>query len=61
MKLREFKFNSISERGLSIFVGEKEVSCGFIGDVLREITPLHLEDMEIKSTNSYFDSFVIRL
>lgn len=59
MKLREFNFNDIPVRGLSIFVGEKEVEMGFIGEVLRKIP--HLADHEILSTNIYFDTFVIRL
>lgn len=59
MKLKEFKFNTIPVKGLSIFVDDKEVAIGFIGEVLREIP--HLADYEIKSTNFYFDTFVIRL
>lgn len=59
MKLREFNFNEIPVRGLSIFVDDKEVAMGFIGDVLREIP--HLADYEIKETNHYMDTFVIRL
>lgn len=59
MKLKEFKFNDIPVRGLSIFVEDKEVESGFIGEVLNKIQ--HLEEYEIKSTNYYFDIFVIRL
>jgi len=59
MKLRDFKFNNIPVKGLAIFVGEKEVASGYIRDVLCKIT--HLADHEIKSTNIYFDQFVIRL
>lgn len=59
MKLREFKFNDIPVKGLSIFVNDKEVAMGFINEVLRQIP--HLADHEIKSTNIYFDTFVIRL
>lgn len=59
MKLREFKFNTIPCKGLSIFVNDKEVAMGYIGEVLREIP--HLADYEIKSTNIYIDTFVIRL
>ena len=59
MKLREFDFNEIPVKGLSIFVNDKEVAMGFIGEVLREIQ--HLADHEIKSTNIYIDTFVIRL
>lgn len=59
MKLREFKFNDIPVKGLSIFVDDKEIAMGFIGDVLRQIP--HLADYKIKSTNIYFDTFVIRL
>lgn len=59
MKLREFNFNEISVKGLSIFVDDKEVAMGFIGDVLKEIP--HLTDYTIKETNYYFDTFVIRL
>lgn len=59
MKLREFKFNDIPVKGLSIFVGKKQVITGFIGEVLRQIP--HLADYEIEDTNIYFDEFVIRL
>lgn len=59
MKLRDFKFNNIPVKGLSIFVGKKEVANGFIGEVLRQIP--HLADYEIEGTNIYFDEFVIRL
>ena len=59
MKLREFNFNNILVRGLSVFVNDKCVSEGFIGEVLREVP--HLADYEIKDTNYYFDQFVIRL
>ena len=59
MKLREFNFNEIPVKGLSIFVGDKEVATGFIGEVLKQIP--HLADYEIKSTNIYIDTFVIRL
>ena len=59
MKLREFKFREIPVPGLSIFVDGKEIACGFIGEVLRQIP--HLADYEIKETNYYFDTFVIRL
>jgi hypothetical protein len=61
MKLKEFNFNEIPVRGLSIFVDDKEVAMGFIGETLRKIVPLNLADKEIKSTNIYFDTFVIRL
>ena len=59
MKLRDFNFNKIPVKGLSIFVDDKEVAMGFIGDVLREIP--HLANYEIKETNYYMDTFVIRL
>jgi hypothetical protein len=59
MKLKEFNFNEIPVKGLSIFVEDKEIACGFIGEVLKEIP--HLKDNEIKSTDYYFDMFVIRL
>lgn len=59
MKLKDFDFNEIPVRGLSIFVDNKEVACGFISEVLKKIP--HLKDCEIKSTNYYFDTFVIRL
>lgn len=59
MKLREFNFNTIPVKGLSVFVDDKEVAMGFIGEVLRQIP--HLADYEIKSTNVYIDTFVIRL
>lgn len=59
MKLREFDFNEIPVKGLSIFVNDKEVAMGFIGEVLKEIP--HLADYEIKETNYYMDTFVIRL
>jgi len=59
MKLREFKFNDIPVPYLSIFVDGKEVEFGFIGDVLKKA--IHLADYEIKETNYFFESFVIRL
>jgi len=59
LKLKEFNFNSITVRGLSIFNGDKEVACGAIGEVLKQIP--HLKDFEIKDTNYYTDYFVIRL
>lgn len=59
MKLKEFNFNEIPVKGLSIFVDNKEFAMGFIGEVLREIP--HLADREIKDTNYYMDTFVIRL
>lgn len=59
MKLREFNFNEIPVKALSIFIDDKEVAVGFIGEVLREIP--HLADHRIKSTNIYMDTFVIRL
>ena len=59
MKLREFKFREIPVRGLSIFVDDKEVAMGTIGEVLRQIP--YLADYEIKDTNYYMDTFVIRL
>jgi len=61
MKLREFNFNELKGKykGLSIFLDDKEVAMGFIGEVLNSIS--HLADKEIKSTNGYIDTFVIRL
>ena len=61
MKLREFDFNKLKRKyiGLSIFIDDKEVAMGFIGEVLNSIP--HLADKEIKKTNGYFDTFVIRL
>jgi len=59
MKLKEINFNEIPVRGLSIFVDDKEIASGFIGEVLRKIP--HLANYEIKDTNYYFDTFVIRL
>ena len=59
MRLREFNFNEIEVKGLSIFVDDKEVAMGFIGDVLREIP--HLADYTIKEADYYMDTFVIRL
>ena len=59
MKLKEFDFNSISVKGLSIFKDGKEVASGFIGEVLKQIP--HLANYKIKSTNNYFDTFVIRV
>lgn len=60
MKLREVKFNDINARGLSIFVDDKEIACGFIGEVLRAI-PIECAEYEIVSTNYFFDIYVIRL
>lgn len=59
MKLKEFNFNEIPVLGLSIFVDDKEVETGLIDNVLRRISLL--AEKEIKSTNIYFDTFVIRL
>jgi hypothetical protein len=59
MKLREFNFNTIPVKGLSIYLDNKEIASGFIGEVLKQIP--HLADQEIKSTNYYFDMFIIRL
>ena len=59
MTLREFKFRQLRCPGLSIFVDDKEVASGFIGEVLRKIP--HLADYEIVSTNMFFDMYVIRL
>lgn len=59
MKLKEFKFNSITVRGLAIYIDDKEVASGYIGEVLRQIS--YLKDYNIKETNYYFDEFVIRL
>lgn len=59
MKLKYFNFNEITVSGLAIFVDDKEVAMGFIGEVLKEIP--HLADYEIKETNYYMDVFVIRL
>ena len=59
MKLREVNFNKIGFRGLSIFDGEKEVACGSIDEVLKQVP--HFADREVESTNSYFDIYVIRL
>ena len=60
MKLREVKFNDIPVLGLSIFVDGKEIACGFIGEVLRAL-PTECADYEVKSTNYFFDVYVIRL
>lgn len=59
MKLREVKFNDLNARYLSIFVDDKEVEFGLIGEVLRKIP--HLADMEIKETGYFFEAYVIRL
>ena len=59
MKLKEFNFNKIPVMGLAIFVDDKEIASGFIGDVLKKIP--QLANNEIKETNTYFDEFVIRL
>jgi len=59
LKLKNFNFNRLKDKaiGLSIFVDDKEIAMGFIGEVLKQIP--HLADYEIKSTNYYFDTFVI--
>ena len=59
MKLMEFNFNEIKVKGLSIFVDNKEVICGLIGEVLKSVP--HLRECKIKETNYYLDTFVIRL
>lgn len=60
MILREVKFNDIPVPGLSIFVDDKEIASGFIGEVLRKI-PIECADYKIVSTNYFFDIYVIRL
>jgi hypothetical protein len=61
MKLKEFKFRELPKLcGLSIFDGDKELASGFIGEVLEKL-PIKYAEREIKSTNWYFDTFVIRL
>ena len=59
MKLREFNFNNINERVLSVMDGKTDVVWDFIGEALKKIP--HLADREIESTNVFFDTFVIRL
>lgn len=59
MRLKEFNFNDIAVRGLAVYVDDKCVANGFIGEVLKQIP--HLTDKEILDTNYYFDEFVIRL
>ena len=59
MKLKEFNFNNIPVKELSVYVGEKEVAYSYIGEVLKKIP--HLAEHEILSTNIYFGTFVIRL
>jgi hypothetical protein len=62
MKLKDIKFNEIETsyiKGLSIFKDGKQVAMGFFGEVLKQIP--HLADCEVKATNYYFDTFVIRL
>lgn len=60
-RLRDLKYNNILCfcNGLSVYDGEKEVACGFIGEVLRSV--VSLADREIESYNTFFDVFVIRL
>lgn len=60
MKLKEFDFNTVCAKGLSIFLGDKEVAAGFKGEVLRQVQ--HLAEYEINQTNYYLDDMlVIRL
>lgn len=59
MKLKDFNFNDIPVKELSVFVGKKEVEYDYIGEVLKRIP--HLAEHEILSTNTYFSTFVIRL
>lgn len=59
MKLKDFNFNDIPVKELSVFVGKKEVEYDYIGEVLKRIP--HLAEHEILSTNTYFGTFVIRL
>lgn len=61
MKLREFKFNDIPLRGLSIMKDGKDVKTGFISEVLSSSKVIALADMEIKDTRTYFDIFVIEV
>ena len=60
MKLREVKFKEIPVPYLSIFVDDKEIAFGLIGEVLRKI-PIECADYEIVSTNYFFEAYVIRL
>lgn len=62
MKLREFNFNTIGVIGLIIIDedNKKEYS-GFIGEVLKMQDVINIADKEIKSTNYYFNQFVIRI
>lgn len=59
--LREINFNKIGKAsfGLSIFLGERKIADGFIGDVLKQVT--ELADCKVKSCNFFFREFVIRL
>jgi hypothetical protein len=59
LKLKEFNFNEIRVKGLSIFHNDSRVASGFIGEVLNQV--VHLADCEIVETNYFFDMFVIRL
>lgn len=59
LKVRDINFNDIWATHLSVFVDDKEVATGFIGEVLKKIP--HLADSEVKSTNYYFNAYVIRL
>lgn len=58
-QLVDIRFKEVGVRGLSIFIGDKEIASGFIGEVLDKVP--HLAEYEIESTNYYFDTFVIRL
>lgn len=60
-KLRDFPFNDLPRFcGLSIFVDGKEVAMDLVGTVLKNL-PAEYADFEIESTNTFFDTFVIRL
>lgn len=59
MTMSEIDFNKIRVKGLSIFVDNKEVAFGYKDEVLKHVQ--HLKNCVIKSTNFYFDTFVIRI
>lgn len=64
MLLKEFNFNNLKGQylGLSIFVDDEELVCGFIDEVIEFLrASTLLGNMNIKSTNGYFNVFVIRL
>jgi hypothetical protein len=62
MKLKDINFREIpfGIGYLSVFDGDAEIAFDSIGRVLKALTAEYAE-REVKSTNYYFEAFVVRL